>query len=178
MGPELSGSRDALSLNRSGLIWPVVGRWLGSVTNVEFGEGSHANWILVPGDRLLNCDWTWTRRWQSNRANGEEVQPATTLMAGSFVATDEIARWYTAYHLRIRCLRIVECEIERWYAIVYTMRDRCLFFSLMTSLILRGGLRGYVSLIFIQKLKTKKNSKRVVWRDVEISVSFIFVFFF
>lgn len=51
-----------MSLNRSGLIWPGGWSLPGPVTNVEFGKGSHANWILVPRvHSLLRCnfDWTW-----------------------------------------------------------------------------------------------------------------------
>lgn len=56
-GGEFEGR--ALSLNRSGLIWPGGWSLPGPVTNVEFGKGSHANWILVPRPRslLLRCNF-------------------------------------------------------------------------------------------------------------------------
>lgn len=87
----------ALSLNRSGLIWPGGWSLPGPVTNVEFGKDSHANWILVPRPRslLLRCNfgldgrggrrrrgrgrWQGRPKWQARRG--------TMLMAGSFVAT-------------------------------------------------------------------------------------------
>lgn len=53
------------------------------MTNVEFGKGSHANWILVPGTfavlRVVGEDSTLMTR-QPN--DGGAI-----LMAGSFVAT-------------------------------------------------------------------------------------------
>lgn len=90
-----------MSLNRSGLIWPGGWSLPGPVTNVEFGKGSHANWILVPRvHSLLRCnfDWTWMGR-EEEEEKGEgamtreaevregQARRGTMLMAGSFVAT-------------------------------------------------------------------------------------------
>lgn len=71
------------------------------MTNVEFGKGSHANWILIPRARLLAPRCNSGRGWggEGGRGGGEgddkggnevgegQARRGTMLMAGSFVAT-------------------------------------------------------------------------------------------